>query len=458
MRNRETFEVRKSPDSGPVGMWGIYTNTAMADPPSSSFISNFTVLQTLHKGYSSSLKVATQSSSPFPLLLKLFPIAPPILPPPLTHPHIVQVYSSSQSCTYYSKKGESKQVAYVAEELCRGGGVFDYLAMTGTLADQTSRTIVSQVLKGLIFAKERGIPHEALKPENLLFANDFTVKISDFGLGKRSDWSPFTSPEVLSGTSYEPFSSDIFSLGVLLYSLQFGFLPFNQANPSDTQYHLFLTNKSFFWQQRRGRLLYPTPGHHFIALIDWMCAHNPASRPTLEEVQTHGWMTGHMVEETALRLAIARVVRECEEDRARKKLLLQRRKAVQSAGNSFRGLEWENDTEEIRTPARYHHFRSTYFRLFCLFTPVQTTYLLRSFLKNREGYSFSEHPSRYHFEVRYRDQYERETVMRLEVRVEGDVVVLEMRKFEGSFFVFWHLFNLVKAEMNYSESLFSLTA
>lgn len=428
----------------------------MADPPSASFISNFTILQTMHKGPSSSLKVATQSSSPFPLLLKLFPSASPTLPQPLSHPHIVQVHSSSKNCTYYSKKGHSKQVAYVAEELCRGGGVFDYLALTGTLTEQTTRTIVSQILEGLIFAKERGMPHEALKPENLLFASDFTVKISDFGLGKRPGWSPYSAPEVLSGTSYDPFSSDIFSLGILLYSLQFGFLPFHQASSSDPQYHLFQTNKSFFWQQRRGRLLYPTPGHHFITLVDWMCAHNPANRPTLEEVQMHGWLTGQMVEETALRLAVARVVRECEEDRTRKKLLIQRRKAVQSAGNSFRGLEWENDIEEIRIPAQFHNFRSTYFRLFCLFTPVQTAYLLRSFLQSRDGYSFTEHSSRYHFEVRYKDQCEQITVLRLEVRTDGEVVVLEMRKWEGSFFVCWRLFNLVKAEMDYSESLFSL--
>jgi serine/threonine protein kinase len=336
--------------------------------------------------------------------------------------------------------------------------VFDYLALSGTLTEFAFRAIVNQILKGLIFAKENGIPHEALKPENLLFANDFRVKISDFGLGKRQDWSPFTAPEVLSDAQYEPFSGDIFSLGALLYSLQFGFLPFDQATHNDAQYHLFQTNKSFFWQQRRGRLLFPTPSHQFIALVDWMCAHDPSDRPTLEEVQAHGWMTGQMVEETALRLIVARLVRDCEEDRSRKKSLHLRRKAVQSAGNSFRGLEYENDIEDTRTPAQYHHFRSTYFRLFCLFTPIQTAYLLRSLLRNREGYSFTEHPSRYHFEVRYRDQCERETVVRLEVRAKGEVVVLEIRKIGGSFFVYWRLFNLVKAEIDYSESLFSLTA
>ena len=428
----------------------------MADPPSSSFISDYTILQTLHKGKYSTLKVATHSSSSLPLLLKLFPSPPSCLPQPLSHPNIVQVYSSSQSGTYYSKKGKNKQTAYVVEELCRGGGVFDYLALAGTLSELAFRAIVNQILKGLIFAKENGIPHEALKPENLLFANDFRVKISDFGLGKRQDWSPFTTPEVLSDAPYEPFSGDIFSLGVLLYSLQFGFLPFDQATHNDTQYHLFQTNKSFFWQQRRGRLLFPTPSHQFIALVDWMCAHNPSDRPTLEEVQAHGWMTGQMVEETALRLIVARLVRECEEDRIRKKSLHMRRKAVQSAGNSFRGLEYENEIEDTRTLAQYHHFRSTYFRLFCLFTPIQAAYLLRSLLKNREGFSFTEHSSRYHFEVQYQDQCERETLVRLEVRVKGEVVVLEVKKTGGSFFVYWQLFNLVKAEFDYSESLFSL--
>lgn len=420
-----------------------------------SSLGDYTVLQTLHKGPNATLKVATNSVSPNTLqLLKVFSTAPPSLPKPMTHEHIVQVYAPARTDTYVSKKGDQREVTYIAEELCRRGGVFDYIAFAGAISEPALRTVFTQVVYALEFAHQQGIAHGALKPENLLFASDYTVKVSDFGLGKRPDWSPFDAPEVLQGVCSDLHSADVFSLGVLLYSLQFGYLPFEQAVQSDPQYRLFQTNKSFFWQQRKGRLISPNPSHHFIGLVDWMCAPDPTQRPSLAEVRLHGWLHGPMPDITVLRGQIARQMKDYEDERTRKRSYHQRKKAVQSAGSSFRGLDWEGDTEETRSTSSFQPFRASYFRLYSLFTPDQAAYLVRSLLRNREGYTLSEHPRRLHFLVRFESG--KQTEVRLEVRLDSEGVVVEMKKTQGNFFVFARLFNLVKAEFDYSESLFSL--
>lgn len=88
-----------------------------------------------------------------------------------------------------------------------------------------------------------GIAHRDLKPENLLLDHKFNIKVTDFGLsniypaGKTlttACGSPsYACPEMLSGKPYDGLLADIWSAGIVLYAMCFGYLPFDNANANE---------------------------------------------------------------------------------------------------------------------------------------------------------------------------------------------------------------------------------
>jgi tetratricopeptide (TPR) repeat protein/TolB-like protein len=159
----------------------------------------------------------------------------------LNHPNIITIYDI----------GRVDSVAYIAMELVEGQDLRTLIGGQPLPLKQALRIAV-KVADGLAAAHERGIVHRDLKPENLMVSRDGFVKILDFGLAKlarpfteRDSTIPHTTPGAVFGTvgymSPEQAAgremdkhSDQFSLGVILYEMLTGRMPFAENSPAET--------------------------------------------------------------------------------------------------------------------------------------------------------------------------------------------------------------------------------
>jgi serine/threonine protein kinase len=137
---------------------------------------------------------------------------------------------------------EDKLKMYIVLEFVEGGELFDYIKLKKQLSEQETALVVFQLLETLDYLHQAGIVHRDLKPENILVVKDqFSqgikeVKITDFGLSKMimpydkcfdsCGTLAYVAPEVLlkSGSNREV---DLWSVGIILYLLLFGGLPFD---------------------------------------------------------------------------------------------------------------------------------------------------------------------------------------------------------------------------------------
>jgi len=145
----------------------------------------------------------------------------------LNHQNIVTMYDA----------GEEHDLAYIAMEFLKGGDLAAYVKPENLLPVPTVLSIVARVADALSYAHTLNVVHRDIKPANIMYdPSSDTVKVTDFGIARITDSSKtktgmvlgtpsFMSPEQLSGMKIEG-SSDLFSLGVSLYQLLCGKLPF----------------------------------------------------------------------------------------------------------------------------------------------------------------------------------------------------------------------------------------
>ncbi|KAF9010138.1 kinase-like domain-containing protein [Cyathus striatus] len=150
----------------------------------------------------------------------------------MKHPNIIRIYDVYEGYTDL----------YIVLEYVEGGELFDYLVNKGRLDEDTAWTIFRQIIHGLNYAHTFSIIHRDLKLENILMASidPPLVKIVDWGMAafahpslvlETSCGSPhYASPEIAHGSSYQGTATDIWSCGVILYTLLVGQLPFDDKD------------------------------------------------------------------------------------------------------------------------------------------------------------------------------------------------------------------------------------
>jgi len=139
---------------------------------------------------------------------------------------------------------------YIIMELCQGGELFDRIAECGGLPEEDAKRYFVQILSALCHCHDNGIFHRDLKPENILLDDDDNAKVADFGLAAvyrhvYDDKSflqhtkvgsvMYAAPEVLvstASTGYDAARADVWSLGIILFSMLSGTLPFECAAAS----------------------------------------------------------------------------------------------------------------------------------------------------------------------------------------------------------------------------------
>ena len=143
----------------------------------------------------------------------------------LSHPNIVSVYDV----------GEDDGVYFIVMELVQGITLKNYIDMKGKLDIREALNISVQIAAGLSAAHENRIIHRDIKPQNIIMSRDGKVKVTDFGIAKVADSTTVTttaagtvhyiSPEQARG-GYSDERSDIYSLGITMYEMVTGRVPF----------------------------------------------------------------------------------------------------------------------------------------------------------------------------------------------------------------------------------------
>ncbi|XP_048368583.1 serine/threonine-protein kinase SIK2 isoform X2 [Sphaerodactylus townsendi] len=198
----------------------------------------------------------------------------------LDHPHIIKLYQVM----------ETKSMLYLVTEFAKNGEIFDYLANHGRLSESEARRKFWQILSAVEYCHSRKIVHRDLKAENLLLDNNMNIKIADFGFGNfyksgepLTTWCgspPYAAPEVFEGQQYEGPQLDIWSMGVVLYILVCGALPFDGPTLPILRQRVL-----------EGRFRIP----YFMSeecehLIRRMLVLDPSKRLTIAQIKEHKWM------------------------------------------------------------------------------------------------------------------------------------------------------------------------
>nr|XP_040030061.1 serine/threonine-protein kinase SIK2 [Gasterosteus aculeatus aculeatus] len=198
----------------------------------------------------------------------------------LEHPHIIKLYQVM----------ETKNMLYLVTEYAKNGEIFDYLAKHGRLSELEARRKFWQILSAVEYCHNRNIVHRDLKAENLLLDGHMNIKIADFGFGNffqpgepLATWCgspPYAAPEVFEGQQYEGPQLDIWSMGVVLYVLVCGALPFDGPTLPVLRQRVL-----------EGRFRIP----YFMTedcehLIRRMLVLDPSKRLSVAQIKEHKWM------------------------------------------------------------------------------------------------------------------------------------------------------------------------
>ncbi|KAI5182207.1 Serine/Threonine-Protein Kinase Sik1 [Manis pentadactyla] len=198
----------------------------------------------------------------------------------LNHPHIIKLYQVM----------ETKDMLYIVTEFAKNGEMFDYLTSHGHLSESEAREKFWQILSAVEYCHSHHIVHRDLKTENLLLDGNMDIKLADFGFGNfyksgepLSTWCgspPYAAPEVFEGKEYEGPQLDIWSLGVVLYVLVCGSLPFDGPSlPALRQRVLEGRFRIPFFMSRDCE-----------TLIRRMLAVDPAKRISIAQIRQHRWV------------------------------------------------------------------------------------------------------------------------------------------------------------------------
>ena len=189
----------------------------------------------------------------------------------------------------------SREKIFLVMELVTGGDLFDKIAVQGPLKEDEGRDLFGQILTAVAHCHDNGVCHRDIKPENVLMTPDGIAKLSDFGLGAMQDEGQdihalttvcgtpnYAAPEVINKVPYNGYAADIWSLGVVLYVILAGCLPFDEENLVQ-----------LFEKVSAGEYTMPMwLSDDAQDMLRSMLQVDPLQRPTTKELLDRPWMQG----------------------------------------------------------------------------------------------------------------------------------------------------------------------
>jgi protein-serine/threonine kinase len=157
-----------------------------------------------------------------------------------------------------------------------------------------AKRCIKELAEGVAYMHARGVIHRDLKVENILMYKDGTVKISDFGMAHIIEQGEgdlltlgigsrkYRAPELFKDGQYSGFAADVWSVGVILYCLVTGYLPFEGKQKKDQAYSI-----------QHQQLVFPARIEKETALVDLLTSilqKDPSLRIGLDQIQQHPWL------------------------------------------------------------------------------------------------------------------------------------------------------------------------
>ncbi|KAI9375481.1 kinase-like domain-containing protein [Aspergillus egyptiacus] len=253
----------------------------------------------------------------------------------LNHPHIV----------HFVDWFESKDKFYIVTQLATGGELFDRICEYGKFTEKDASQTIRQVLDAVNYLHQRNIVHRDLKPENLLYLTsdpESQLVLADFGIAKMLD-NPaevltsmagsfgYAAPEVMLKQGHGK-AVDIWSLGVITYTLLCGYSPFRSENLTD-----------LIEECRSGRVVFHDRYWKDVSkdakdFILSLLQVNPAHRPTSEEALKHPWLKGESASDRDLLPEIRAYIAKAR---------LKRGIEIIKLANRIEALKMQEDDEDI---------------------------------------------------------------------------------------------------------------
>ena len=188
---------------------------------------------------------------------------------------------------------ENEKFVFFVLEYAANNDLLHYLKDKTILEEDEARVIFFQIASGVRYCHKQSIIHRDIKLDNILIDEHFHCKLCDFGVSRymkhneiineQCGTPAYLAPEIVQETGYKNFGADIWSLGVLLYSIVTGHMPF-KANTKDSLNKMIL----------RGEFKFPEDvqlSEELVDLIQKMLIVNPDKRITIEEIFKHKWIT-----------------------------------------------------------------------------------------------------------------------------------------------------------------------
>ena len=187
---------------------------------------------------------------------------------------------------------ETFERIYLVMEFCEGGDLYNYILTRGHLTERQSCRFFHDIIEALTYLHTQNIAHRDIKPENFLLdttGKTISIKLIDFGISNNYNeqellhtscgTSAFAAPEIYKGKEYNGLTCDIWSAGIVLYAMSFGYLPFNDEDEQNNINNIMKGN-------------YEIPEEASVDLRDLLRSLieiEPEKRMNLEQIKSHKW-------------------------------------------------------------------------------------------------------------------------------------------------------------------------
>lgn len=191
---------------------------------------------------------------------------------------------------------ETTHRVYIIMEFARNGSLLDIIRKERYIEEEKARQWFGQLVSAIDYCHQKTVVHRDIKCENLLLNEAFEIKLSDFGFARKHAGMidpkiklsetfcgsyAYASPEILKGVPYMPHQSDIWSMGVVLFAMVYGRLPFDDTNYSD------------LLRQVQNKVVFPDSPQVSDACNELICRilSHVKVRSTVEDIQKDPWLT-----------------------------------------------------------------------------------------------------------------------------------------------------------------------